>query len=99
MASVVVRRLDETAKELLRARAKRRGRSLEAEIRDVLETAARDASATELGKAAREKGFGTLMHERFESRGLTPREKRRLERAMDELRDRSLMGMPDFEEW
>ena len=41
MAQLVVRDLAEDVKERLRRRAKQHGRSLEAEVRDVLEAAAR----------------------------------------------------------
>ena len=45
MAQLIVRKLDDDAKERLKARAKRNGRSLEAEARAILEEAA-GASAT-----------------------------------------------------
>lgn len=41
MASIVVRGLDESVKESLVAQAKGRGRSMEAEVRDILTKAAR----------------------------------------------------------
>ncbi len=40
MASIIVRGLDESVKEELAARAKRHGRSMEAEVRDILTRAA-----------------------------------------------------------
>lgn len=45
MASIVVRRLSDTTKERLRARAVRSQRSLEAEVRAILERAAQEAVA------------------------------------------------------
>lgn len=42
MADILIRKLDDTTKELLRRRAKRRGRSLEADLRDTLERLARE---------------------------------------------------------
>ncbi|HLT00788.1 MAG TPA: hypothetical protein VK001_01365 [Geminicoccaceae bacterium] len=42
MASIVVRRLSDTTKERLRRRAARHRRSLEAEVRAILERAARE---------------------------------------------------------
>jgi len=45
MASIVVRRLSDTTKERLRARAVRHKRSLEAEVRAILERAAQEAVA------------------------------------------------------
>ncbi len=41
MASIIVRGLDEWVKERLAAQAKRHGRSMEAEVRDILTMAAR----------------------------------------------------------
>jgi plasmid stability protein len=41
MASIIVRGLDESVKEQLAAQAKRNGRSMEAEARDILTRAAR----------------------------------------------------------
>jgi plasmid stability protein len=97
MASVVVRSLDESVKERLKARAVRRGRSLESEIREILEHASREPLEQPGVAATVEKGFGTLMHERFGKTGLTPKELRRMERACEEIRDRSMMRIPDFE--
>jgi plasmid stability protein len=51
MASLVVRRLSEGTKERLRQRAVRHGRSLEAEVRAILERAAQE---TALGSAEAE---------------------------------------------
>ena len=45
MASLVVRRLSEVTKERLRARAARHRRSLEAEVRAILERAAQETAA------------------------------------------------------
>ena len=49
MAQLVVRNLDEDVKEGLRRRAKGHGRSLEAEVRDILRAAALPAEASGLG--------------------------------------------------
>ncbi len=99
MASVVVRRLDEEVKERLRTRAEKHGRSLEAEVREILMKASLQEDDGANPHQSDGKGFGTLMHELFGKRGLTPREQRRLDRALCELRDRSMMRIPDFEEW
>lgn len=76
MAQVVVRRLDEKIKERLRQRAKRHGRSVEAEIREILRTAVHEGAppVTKLGSriAARFKGKG-LREELPELRGQHPR--------------------------
>ena len=42
MADILIRKVDEATKELLRLRAERRGRSLEADLRDALDKLARE---------------------------------------------------------
>lgn len=42
MADILIRKVDETTKELLRLRAERRGKSLEADLRDTLDKLARE---------------------------------------------------------
>ena len=42
MADILIRKVDEATKELLRLRAERRGKSLEADLRDTLEKLARE---------------------------------------------------------
>jgi plasmid stability protein len=42
MADILISRVDETTKELLRRRAERRGKSLEADLRDTLERLAHE---------------------------------------------------------
>ena len=46
MADILIRKIDDTTKELLRRRAKRQGRSLEADLRDTLERLAREEAET-----------------------------------------------------
>ncbi len=85
MAQLVVRRLDDTVKERLRARARKHGRSLEAEARAILEEAANgDRPRKQPAKA--EKGFGTLIHERFKRTGFTDEEYAEFERHIARLR-------------
>ncbi len=62
MATLTIRKLDDNLKERLRVRAAIHGRSMEAEVRDILETA--------LESPVPEKGFGTQLHERFREAGL-----------------------------
>jgi plasmid stability protein len=45
MADILIRRVDETTKELLKRRAERRGKSLEADLRETLERLAREEAA------------------------------------------------------
>lgn len=57
MASIVVRGLDETVKRRLAEQAKEHGRSMEAEVRDILTRAARRPNiAVALMEAVREVG-------------------------------------------
>ena len=42
MADILIRKVDEATKELLRLRAERRGKSLEADLRETLERLARE---------------------------------------------------------
>jgi plasmid stability protein len=42
MAQILIRKIDPHTKELLRQRAERRGKSLEADLRETLETMARE---------------------------------------------------------
>jgi plasmid stability protein len=96
MAQLVVRRLDDAVKERLRARAKKHGRSLEAEARAILQ----DAAAGEPERRRRptkEKGFGTLMHERFKSTGFTDEEYAEFERHIAQLRAEPFKPV-DFDE-
>ena len=61
MASITIRNLNEDIKRRLQVRASQHGRSLEAEVRDILRQAVTQASAPlNLGKAiqARFLGFG-----------------------------------------
>jgi plasmid stability protein len=84
MAQLLIRRLDDDAKERLKALAKKRGRSLEAEARAILEDAA-SGEPKPRRRPKKEKGFGTLMHERFKNVGLTKEEKRKFDKAIEEM--------------
>jgi hypothetical protein len=46
MADILIRKIDDTTKELLCRRAERHGKSLEADLRDVLERLAREEAET-----------------------------------------------------
>jgi len=46
MADILVRKIDETVKVLLRRRAARRGKSFEADVRETLERLAREEAET-----------------------------------------------------
>jgi len=46
MPDILIRKVPESTKELLRLRAERRGRSLEADLRETLEALAREGAAS-----------------------------------------------------
>lgn len=46
MADILIRKIDDTTKELLRRRAERRGKSLEADLRETLERLAHEEAET-----------------------------------------------------
>lgn len=84
MAQLVVRNIEETVKTKLQRRAKRHGRSMEEEVREIL----RDATKDE-GKSR--KGLGTEIAELFRGIGLEAGEE------LPELRGFTIEP-PDFEE-
>ena len=84
MAQLVVRNLENAVKAKLQRRAKRNGRSMEEEVREILRDAAKD-------ERPQEKGLGTQIASRFRKIGLRPGEE------IQELRGFTLQ-IPDFEE-
>ena len=84
MAQLIVRDIENEVKAKLQRRAKRHGRSMEEEVREIL----RDATKTETSSP---KGLGTEIASLFRDIGLMPGEEIR------ELRDIRLQ-VPDFEE-
>jgi antitoxin FitA len=62
MAQIVVRNLEESVKARLQRRAKRNGRSMEAEVRDILRDAANE-------KAGARVGLGTQIASLFRGKG------------------------------
>jgi plasmid stability protein len=104
MAQLLITDLGDAAEERLKVRARRHGRSLEAEVRAILEVAvgasgfeeAAGAKAAALAPAG-EKGVGDLMYERFKDIALKEDEVRRFNVAIAEANSRWEMGLPDFE--
>jgi antitoxin FitA len=108
MAQLFIANLDDGAGERLKVRARRHGRSLEAEARSILEDAA-DAESLDQGlseegatlrhadEKADEKGFGDLMYERFKDIGLKPDEVRRFKMGIAGANSRWEMSLPDLE--
>jgi len=84
MAQLVVRNIEDGVKNKLQKRAKRHGRSMEEEAREIL----RDATKNE---GRRHKGLGTEISALFRGIGLKPGERIR------ELRKIRLQ-IPDFDE-
>jgi plasmid stability protein len=84
MAQLIVRNIENEVKEKLRCRAKRHGRSMEEEAREIL----RDATKSE-GKPR--KGLGTEIAELFRGIGLEPGEE------LPQL-PKIHLRVPDFEE-
>ena len=84
MGQLVVRNIDDSVKAKLQSRAKRHGRSMEEEVREIL----RDATK---GDASTRKGLGTRIASRFRKIGLRKGEEIR------ELHDIQLR-VPDFKE-
>ena len=60
MATIVIRKLDESVKRKLQIRAARNGRSMEAEARDLLRDSLRDSR-----RIVTTVGLGTAIHELF----------------------------------
>jgi plasmid stability protein len=84
VAQILVRNLENEVKARLQRRARRNGRSMEEEVREIL----RDAAKNERGQR---KGLGTEIAELFRGIGLKPGEE------IQELHDIKLQ-IPDFEE-
>ena len=82
MAQLVVRKLNDDVKERLRARAKRNGRSLEAEARDILERSLGGGCST----AANKQGWATEHARRMKKIGVTNADVDELKRNIAELR-------------
>jgi antitoxin FitA len=90
MAQIVVRKLEDDVKEGLRRRAVRHGRSLEAEVREIL----RDAAGAEPGEDddIGRIGLGTWLTRQFAGNGLREGEK------IEEIRGDWGVRIPKFDE-
>ena len=82
MAQLVVRNLPDDVKERLKRRAKQHGRSLEAEVREILMRAP-DASPNDKNT---EKGWASKLVERMRPIGVTDEDMAELNRNIAELR-------------
>lgn len=83
MAQILVRNLEDRLKGRLQRRARRNGRSMEAEAREILRNAL-------LEKDAPERGLGSEMVALFSGRGIF------LDEPIQEIRG-MIMDVPDFE--
>jgi plasmid stability protein len=84
VAQILVRNLENEVKARLQRRARRNGRSMEEEVREILRDAAKN-------DRSQRKGLGTEIAELFRGIGLEPGEE------IQELHDIKLQ-IPDFEE-
>ena len=64
MATLTIRGLDDDVRELLRERAAQHGRSMEAEVREILTSAVTSPRGLD-------RGLGTFIHRSFADAGLT----------------------------
>jgi plasmid stability protein len=94
MAQLIVRRIADDVKARLKARAVRHGRSVEAEVRAIIEEAMKGEEAE--GAESARVGFGTLMRQRFSKDGLTEKEARLFNEAIERLRRGSKPRDPGF---
>jgi plasmid stability protein len=90
MAQIVVRKLEDAVKEGLRRRAARHGRSLEAEVREILRGAAvaEPGMDDDIGRI----GLGTWLTRQFAGIGLRDGEK------IEEIRGDWGVRIPKFDE-
>ena len=86
MADILVRRLDDETKSRLRRRARRHGRSLEAEVRQILQEAVAYEKAAEAAEAQGGKGLGTLLMEQLGKSPLSRKEWLEFDRSLEEAR-------------
>ena len=93
MAQLIVRKLDDAAKERLEARATRNGRSVEAEARAIIEEATENE--TTRGDRGNNQSFGEFMDATFKDIGLTDDEWRRFNIGVSDMNSESTF--PDFE--
>ena len=94
MADILVRRLDEVVKQLLKERAERHGRSLEQEVRDILEHAVTPAPEAAAGAGD---GVGSLMQARARKVGFTKAERSEFDWGIRQINSTSDMRIPDFD--
>lgn len=94
MADILIRRLDDETKARLKRRARRHGRSLEAEVRNILQEAVAAERAPK--ESETKKGLGTLLMEKFGKSPLSAEDWEEFERNLKESRRRTKPRDVDF---
>lgn len=94
MADILIRRLDDETKTRLQRRARRHGRSLEAEARRILAEAVANECISE--DAEPKKGLGTLLMEELGKSPLSPEDWEEFERGLEQARRGSRPREVDF---
>lgn len=94
MADILIRRLDDETKTRLQQRARRHGRSLEAEARTILQEAVASELISEKPKS--KKGLGTILMEELGKSLLSPEDWEEFDRSLKEARRRSKPRDVDF---
>lgn len=84
MADILIRRLDGETKARLQRRARRHGRSLEAEARKILQDAVIEERPSE--KPASRIGLGTLLMEELGKTPLPPEDWEEFDKSLEEAR-------------
>ncbi len=87
MAQLIVRKIGDDLKERLRARAARKSRSLEAEVRAILTEAVEAETQREVGAS-----FGRRMAELFRDTGFTKEEAAAFDREIEHKRRATSFG-------
>ena len=90
MAQLIVRNLPDDVKERLKRRAKQHGRSLEAEVREIL----LDASEPSQHPPTTEKGLGTRLAEAMRKQPVSDEAWEEFDSALREARETRLQSKP-----
>ena len=93
MAQLVVRNIPDDLKERLKRRAKRHGRSLEAEVRDILAHAPDRSEPSPASASARGEAWVKDLAERMRLIGLSKKDWEEFDRSLEESR-RNWGGKP-----
>jgi plasmid stability protein len=92
LAQLVVRNLPDEVKDRLKRRAEHHGRSLEAEVRDILSRAPAPPTS-----AAKGEGLGKTLNRQLKKYKLTKEDWEAFDRSLAELRSNRRIGTGDFD--